>query len=316
MSGRSAVRASILVTAVLVLSSACSSGSASRTQSADRPATSQPASSAGVGTTQAPGGSGTSRPASTRPPATTTTAATQPPATAPNVHLDLNQTGCSSAGGAGTTLPGVNISGAGGLIQTGPNGVVIQGPNGEQIDASGCFAGPQCSVAIGSGSGSVVISAGAGRAPCGFGVTGFPQVQVPEITDPTIAVQQGPGAAIITVAADVLFDFDHSDIRPDAAGTLRQVAALLAARWPGRPVELRGHTDAIGEAAYNDDLSLRRAEATKAWLVANAGLTPAALTTVGLGSKVPVAPNTVPGGGDNPTGRQLNRRVEIVVGTG
>ena len=72
-----------------------------------------------------------------------------------------------------------------------------------------------------------------------------------------------------------------------------------------------GHTDSIGSDAVNDALSLRRAEAVKAWL-AGAGIPPSVVSAEGRGKHEPLAPNTFPDGRDNPEGRAQNRRVQLI----
>jgi outer membrane protein OmpA-like peptidoglycan-associated protein len=110
---------------------------------------------------------------------------------------------------------------------------------------------------------------------------------------------------VIRLPGSVLFDFDSAQLRPDAERTLSEVVAVLAA-YSGRPVSIEGHTDSIASDAYNLDLSKRRAEAVHKWL-ADHGMKGTA-ATVGHGEAEPVADNgTAPG-------RQLNRRVEIVIG--
>jgi outer membrane protein OmpA-like peptidoglycan-associated protein len=116
----------------------------------------------------------------------------------------------------------------------------------------------------------------------------------------------------ILLPADVLFDFDKANIRPDAHAALRSVAVILSA-YSKSPVLIEGHTDAKGRDAYNQKLSEQRAASVKAWLVKEAGIEAARMTTRGWGKQRPVAPNTKPDGKDDPAGRQKNRRVEIVV---
>jgi outer membrane protein OmpA-like peptidoglycan-associated protein len=121
------------------------------------------------------------------------------------------------------------------------------------------------------------------------------------------------GAEIrIELAADVLFDFDKSDILPRAQSALKQAASLINEKAKG-PVRIEGHTDAKGNDAYNQKLSERRAGAVKTWLVGKEGVRGVTFVTRGLGAKNPVAPNTNDDGSDNPGGRQKNRRVEIII---
>ncbi len=113
----------------------------------------------------------------------------------------------------------------------------------------------------------------------------------------------------IELPGDVLFEFDKADIRQAAEPTLEKVAALLAA-YPKAKVRIEGHSDAKGDAQYNQKLSERRADAVKKWLVAK-GAVAAQLSARGFGKTKPVAPNAKPDGSDDPDGRQKNRRVEI-----
>ena len=114
----------------------------------------------------------------------------------------------------------------------------------------------------------------------------------------------------IALAADVLFDFDKADLRPEARPALDKVAAVLRAH-PAGIAKIEGHTDGKGDAAYNRKLSDRRAQSVRDWLAANGvGMK---MSTHGWGKEKPVAPNTGPGGKDDPEGRQKNRRVEITM---
>ncbi len=113
----------------------------------------------------------------------------------------------------------------------------------------------------------------------------------------------------IELPGDVLFEFDKADIRKAAEPTLEKVAALLAA-YPKAKVRIEGHTDAKGDAQYNQKLSERRAESVKKWLVAK-GAVAGQLSARGFGKTKPVAPNAKPDGSDDAEGRQKNRRVEI-----
>ena len=116
-------------------------------------------------------------------------------------------------------------------------------------------------------------------------------------------------AIVIDLPADVLFDFDRAELRPDAQASLDQAAELLRS-YPQAPVAINGHTDGKGTDAYNDALSMRRAEVVAARL---RGDPPRAFAVHGFGKQRPVSANTRDDGSDNPEGRQRNRRVEIVI---
>jgi outer membrane protein OmpA-like peptidoglycan-associated protein len=116
----------------------------------------------------------------------------------------------------------------------------------------------------------------------------------------------------LSLEADVLFDFDKATIRPQAADTLHHVAGIIRDKNHGT-VRIEGYTDSKGAADYNLRLSDARAVAVKAWLVDTEKLPPTGLVTQGFGAAKPVAHNTKPDGSDDPAGRQLNRRVELVL---
>jgi len=117
-----------------------------------------------------------------------------------------------------------------------------------------------------------------------------------------------PVAEKITFAADVLFDFDKSVIKPEGKSKLDD----LASKVKGINLEVViavGHADSIGSDEYNQRLSMRRAESVKAYMVSK-GLEPNRVYTEGKGEKQPVANN------NTADGRAKNRRTEIeVIGT-
>lgn len=132
---------------------------------------------------------------------------------------------------------------------------------------------------------------------------GFPSSLIRAETAATIEV---------ILPADVLFDFDKADLRPLAETALRELATIIRDKARG-PVTIQGYTDALGKDDYNQKLSERRAAAVKAWLVMREKLTAGSLVASGFGARNPVAPNRKPDGSDDPAGRQLNRRVTILI---
>ena len=130
-----------------------------------------------------------------------------------------------------------------------------------------------------------------------------PRAVVPPPPPPAPAI-----ATKVTYAADAFFDFDKSVLKPEGKAKLDD----LVGKVKGINLEVIiavGHTDSVGSDAYNQKLSVRRAEAVKAYLVSK-GIEKNRVYTEGKGEKQPVA--------DNKTseGRAKNRRVEIeVVGT-
>jgi OOP family OmpA-OmpF porin len=117
-----------------------------------------------------------------------------------------------------------------------------------------------------------------------------------------------PVAEKVTLAADVLFDFDKSVIKPDGKNKLDDLAQKVRAINLEVVIAI-GHACSIGSDAYNQKLSVRRAESVKAYLVSK-GVEPNRIYTEGKGEKQPVASNKTR------EGRMKNRRVEIeVIGT-
>lgn len=119
----------------------------------------------------------------------------------------------------------------------------------------------------------------------------------------------------IDLAADVLFDFDKASIKKEAEPSLQNLATVLKAN-PGAAVTIEGHTDAKGADAYNQTLSEQRAASVKQWLVANAQVNGATISTRGWGKTKPVTYNAKPDGSDDPEGRAKNRRVQVIVRKG
>ena len=112
----------------------------------------------------------------------------------------------------------------------------------------------------------------------------------------------------ISLKADQLFDFDKAVLKPEAEVELQRVFDQINGKTESN-LQIIGYTDAKGTDKYNKNLSLKRADAVKNWLVAK-GLKNT-ITIDGKGAENPVAANTNEDGSDNPEGRAQNRRVEI-----
>jgi outer membrane protein OmpA-like peptidoglycan-associated protein len=103
----------------------------------------------------------------------------------------------------------------------------------------------------------------------------------------------------------VLYDFDKAALTPGALRSLAPLVTFLQEN-PDRTIAIEGHTDSLGSDAYNQQLSQRRAEAVRDFLVQN-GISAARISARGMGESYPVASN------NTEAGRQQNRRVEIVI---
>lgn len=110
---------------------------------------------------------------------------------------------------------------------------------------------------------------------------------------------------IVNMPQDLLFATDSASVRPDLRADLNTVASSLL-RYPNSRIEVIGHTDNTGSAAYNQDLSQRRAVAV-ASVLRESGVPGARIAAFGRGEDQPVASNLTP------EGRAQNRRVEIII---
>lgn len=112
---------------------------------------------------------------------------------------------------------------------------------------------------------------------------------------------------LIVNLSDVLFDFNQASLRPGAREKLSKLAGILLA-YPGPyHMEVEGHTDAIGSQDYNQKLSEDRAQSVSSYLLKAGIASDRILAVRGFGKLRPVTTN------DTPEGRQMNRRVEIVI---
>ncbi|MEX0734500.1 MAG: OmpA family protein [Steroidobacteraceae bacterium] len=118
-----------------------------------------------------------------------------------------------------------------------------------------------------------------------------------------LKAQVTPQEIKIDLSADVLFDFDKSDLKPAAQTQLGNLLTVVNSR-PNASVAIEGHTDVRGDAAYNQALSQRRAESVRAWLVAQ-GVAASRLSAKGAGKARPLKT------GNTEVDHQANRRVEI-----
>lgn len=109
---------------------------------------------------------------------------------------------------------------------------------------------------------------------------------------------------MVLTLGDVLFDTGMATLKPGAYTTIDRLAGVLK-EAPDRKVMIEGHTDSVGSDDYNRQLSERRAAAVQTALLER-GVSSNQITAVGKGETFPVASN------DNPSGRQQNRRVEMV----
>lgn len=119
-----------------------------------------------------------------------------------------------------------------------------------------------------------------------------------------LQAQQTERGTVLTLR-DVLFDFGKADLKPGAERSIEQLASYLEENGD-RQLLVEGYTDSVGDESFNERLSEQRAQAVRDQLVL-AGISPERIEVVGHGENYPIASN------ETPYGRQLNRRVEVVV---
>jgi len=126
-----------------------------------------------------------------------------------------------------------------------------------------------------------------------------------QLANDGITVKAEDGRLIVTLPEDITFETDSATVRPALRSDIGKVADNLV-KYDKSDVQVIGHTDNRGEAAYNQALSERRANAVADILQAR-GVSYARITTVGRGEDEPIASNLTP------EGMAKNRRVEIIV---
>jgi outer membrane protein OmpA-like peptidoglycan-associated protein len=120
----------------------------------------------------------------------------------------------------------------------------------------------------------------------------------------TLQARQTDRGLVVTLG-DVLFASGRADLKDGADRNLNKLVAFLN-KYPDRSVRIEGYTDSVGSEDFNLGLSQRRADSVRSYLV-NQGIGSERLTTSGKGEADPVA------GNDSASGRQQNRRVEVVI---
>ena len=120
------------------------------------------------------------------------------------------------------------------------------------------------------------------------------------------SVKQEARGMVITLSGSVLFASAKSDLLPDAQVKLNDVAKALAEQDPDAKMVVEGHTDSQGSASFNQDLSQKRADSVRSYLVSH-GIASDRITAQGFGPTRSIADN------GSAEGRANNRRVEIVV---
>jgi outer membrane protein OmpA-like peptidoglycan-associated protein len=126
-----------------------------------------------------------------------------------------------------------------------------------------------------------------------------------QIGNDNVTIRNTGDRLIVTLPQDILFATDSATLRPDLQRDLRTVGQNLLA-YPNTTVQVIGHTDNTGDAAYNLNLSRQRAQSV-ANIMMNEGVPSFRIQSIGRGEDQPIASNLTP------EGRAQNRRVEIII---
>lgn len=125
------------------------------------------------------------------------------------------------------------------------------------------------------------------------------------ISNSNISVTNNGDYLVVNMPQDVLFATDSAALRPDLARDIQAVGQNLL-QYPNSRIEVVGHADNSGSAAYNQDLSQRRASSV-AQAIVSTGVPSGRVSAIGRGEDQPIASNLTP------EGRAQNRRVEIII---
>lgn len=172
--------------------------------------------------------------------------------------------------------------------------------------AGGAVAGGAIGAAAGSTAKGAIIGAAVGGA-AGAIIGDQMDRRAKELKDsiPGADVERVGEGILVTFESGILFGFDSTRIQPEGRGNLETLAHNLY-KYPDTDVMIVGHTDSVGTASYNQDLSLRRARAAGSYLVQN-GVKAERIRTAGRGESEPVSTDATE------SGRQENRRVEVAI---
>lgn len=172
--------------------------------------------------------------------------------------------------------------------------------------AGGGAAGAAIGKATGSTArGAIIGAAVGGTAGAIIGRRMDKQAEELAMSIPGATVQRVGEGIVVTFDSGILFDFDSAALRGEARQNLLNLAESLK-KHDKTEILLIGHTDSMGADDYNQRLSERRAQAAASFL-ANAGVSPLRIKSIGRGEAEPIASN------DTEMGRQENRRVEVAI---
>ncbi len=179
--------------------------------------------------------------------------------------------------------------------------------------AIGAAVGAGLGQAIGGDTGGTLLGAGIGAVVgglAGAGIGNYMEKQEADLNQQFAAsdaasIRRDADVLAVTFKSDMLFDSGSAALKSGAYQEINRVAQVLV-KYPETRIQVAGHTDADGTEAFNQDLSVRRAENVRNALVAQ-GVAAGRIRTLGFGETQPIADNT------SAAGKQLNRRVVITI---
>jgi len=177
----------------------------------------------------------------------------------------------------------------------------------------GAAIGAGLGQAIGGDTKGTLLGAGIGAVVgglAGAGVGNYMQKQEAALQQQLAAseaanVRRDANTLAVTFKSDMLFDSGSAALKGGAYQEINRVAQVLV-QYPETRIRVAGHTDSDGSEAFNQDLSVRRAENVRNALVAQ-GVAASRITTIGFGETQPIADNSTA------AGKQLNRRVVVTI---
>jgi len=177
----------------------------------------------------------------------------------------------------------------------------------------GAAAGAGLGQAIGGDTKGTLLGAGIGAVVgglAGAGIGNYMEKQEAALqqqfaASDSASIRRDADVLAVTFKSDVLFDSGSSALKAGAYQEINRVSQVLT-QYPETRIMIAGHTDGDGSEAFNQDLSVRRAEAVRSALVSQ-GVSSSRITTMGFGETQPVADN------NTAAGKQLNRRVVVTI---
>lgn len=167
--------------------------------------------------------------------------------------------------------------------------------------AAGAIVGGAAGGLIGDDFEGAAIGAGVG-AVAGGAVGNYLDKQAREL-EQVAETRRTDHGLLVNLRSELLFETDSAVLSEDAIARVSRIGDILA-KYPEDRIRIEGHTDSRGTVAYNEELSLRRAEAV-ARVLSSRGVAPNQSLVLGMGEEQPVASN------DTPAGRSANRRVQL-----